>query len=71
VVQDFVLDPDRTGPRMAALFALNMLVGTANGNTYTEAEYAMWLRGVGFSEVRRVNLPGPASLMIGQRVGRA
>ena len=69
VVQDFVLDPDRTGPRMAALFALNMLVGTSNGNTYTEAEYAMWLRGAGFSEVRHVSMPGPASLMIGQRAG--
>ncbi len=71
VVQDFILDPDRAGPRMAALFALNMLVGTAGGNTYTEAEYALWLREAGFPEIRRVNLPGPASLMIGKRAGGA
>jgi cyclopropane fatty-acyl-phospholipid synthase-like methyltransferase len=67
VVQDFVLDPDRTGPPQAALFALNMLVGTSNGDTYTEEEYASWLRDTGFVDIRRVNLPGPASLMIAAR----
>jgi predicted O-methyltransferase YrrM len=66
-VQDFILDPDRTGPRIAALFALNMLVGTASGNTYTEEEYASWLRAAGFAGVRRVKLPGPADLMLATR----
>jgi 2-polyprenyl-3-methyl-5-hydroxy-6-metoxy-1,4-benzoquinol methylase len=66
-VQDFILDPDRTGPPWAALFALNMLVGTASGNTYTEEEYASWLRAAGFASVQRVNLPGPADLMLATR----
>jgi predicted O-methyltransferase YrrM len=66
-ISDFILDPDRTGPRQAALFALNMLVGTRAGNTYTEAEYAGWMREAGFGEIRRVPLPGPAHLMIGTR----
>ena len=67
VVQDFILEPDRTAPRAAALFALNMLVGTAAGSTYSEPEYANWLRDAGFSNVRRVRLPGPSGLMIGVR----
>jgi len=67
VIQDFILDPDRTGPKWAALFALNMLVGTQAGNTYTEAEYATWLKEAGFQEVRRVRLPGPSGLIIGTR----
>jgi (2Fe-2S) ferredoxin/SAM-dependent methyltransferase len=67
VVQDFILENDKTGPRTAALFALNMLVGTAGGSTYSEEEYAEWLRGAGCGEVRRVRLPGPAGLMIGKR----
>lgn len=67
VVQDFVLEPDKTAPRTAALFALNMLVGTAAGNTYSEPEYAGWLRDAGFTDVHRVHLPGPGSLMIGTR----
>jgi predicted O-methyltransferase YrrM len=67
VVQDFILNPDRTGPRMAALFALNMLVGTEHGDTYTEEEYSSWLRDAGFSGIHRVDLPGPSSLMLATR----
>ena len=29
----------------------------------------IWLREAGFPEIRHVNLPGPASLMIGRRAG--
>jgi (2Fe-2S) ferredoxin/cyclopropane fatty-acyl-phospholipid synthase-like methyltransferase len=67
VIQDFILEPDRTAPKSAALFALNMLVGTANGNTYTETEYAAWLGEAGFREVRQMRLPGPAGLIVGRR----
>jgi SAM-dependent methyltransferase len=52
-IREFILDPDRTGPPAAALFALNMLVGTARGNTYTEAEYRGWLLEAGFTAVTR------------------
>jgi hypothetical protein len=65
VIQDFILEPDKTAPKSAALFALNMLVGTQAGSTYTEAEYATWLEGVGFQEVRHVRLPGPSGLIVG------
>ena len=67
VIQDFILEPDKTAPRAAALFALNMLVGTRSGSTYSEPEYASWLRDAGFAEVRRVRMPGPSGLMIGVR----
>jgi (2Fe-2S) ferredoxin len=67
VISDFLLDPDGTSPRHAALFAINMLVGTPSGSAYTEAEYASWLAGAGFTEIRYVHLPGPADLMIGTK----
>jgi len=67
VVQDFILEPSKTAPSFAALFSLNMLVGTEAGSSYSEPEYADWLREAGFKEVRRVRLPGPSGLMIGQR----
>jgi (2Fe-2S) ferredoxin/2-polyprenyl-3-methyl-5-hydroxy-6-metoxy-1,4-benzoquinol methylase len=67
VIQDFILDPGKTAPKSAALFALNMLVGTPAGSTYTEAEYATWLEAAGFQEVRHVRLPGPAGLIVGTR----
>jgi hypothetical protein len=66
VIQDFILEPDKTAPKSAALFALNMLVGTQAGSTYTEAEYAIWLEEVGFQEVRHVRLPGPSGLIVGR-----
>ena len=65
-VQDFILNPDKAGPRHAVLFSLNMLVGTGAGATYTEAEYASWMRAAGLNEVRRINLPGPSSLIVGR-----
>ncbi|SPE22182.1 O-methyltransferase (modular protein) [Acidobacteriia bacterium SbA2] len=68
VIQDFILEPDKTAPKSAALFALNMLVGTEGGSTYTEAEYAAWLTEAGFDDVRHVRLPGPSGLIIGRRV---
>lgn len=67
VIQDFVLEADKTAPRAAALFALNMLVGTRAGSTYSEPEYTAWLREAGFADVRRVRLPGPSSLMLATR----
>jgi len=67
VVQDFILEPDKTAPRAAAMFALNMLVGTRAGSTYNEQEYTTWLRDAGFSDVRRERLPGPTGLMIATR----
>ncbi len=66
LMRDFILDPDRTGPRQAALFALNMLVGTKAGSTYTEAEYEAWLRGSGFSRVERLK-PPEINLMVAWR----
>jgi predicted O-methyltransferase YrrM len=67
VIQDFILEPDKTAPRFAALFALNMLVGTPGGSAYSEPEYAAWLGEAGFEQVHRVRLPGPTGLMIASR----
>ncbi|MDE3164766.1 MAG: acetylserotonin O-methyltransferase [Acidobacteriota bacterium] len=67
VIQDFILEADKTSPRWGALFALNMLVGTRAGGNYSEEEYREWLAGTGFAEIRRVRLPGPAGLMIATR----
>lgn len=67
VIQDFVLQPDRTAPRSAALFSLNMLVGTREGSCYTGDEYGSWLRQAGFDGVRQVAPPGPVGLVIARR----
>jgi len=67
VIQDFILEPDKTAPGFAALFALNMLVGTRAGSSYSEVEYRVWMAGAGFQDIRHVRMPGPAGLVIGCR----
>jgi (2Fe-2S) ferredoxin len=67
VIQDFILDADKTKPRTAALFALNMLVGTKKGSAYSEVEYSEWLRDAGFGDIRPIALPGPTRLMVAVR----
>jgi len=58
VIRDFILDPDKTAPRWVALFAINMLVGTKSGSTYTEAEYKTWLTSAGFEAFNRIDPAG-------------
>ena len=67
VVQDFILEADKTAPKSAALFALNMLVGTPAGSSYSGEEYAAWFEQAGFHDTRHVRLRGPSSLIIGRK----
>jgi (2Fe-2S) ferredoxin/predicted O-methyltransferase YrrM len=66
VVQDFILNPDKTGPQHAALFSVNMLVGTDAGASYSEQEYTSWMKAAGLTEVNRIKLPGPSDLIVGR-----
>ena len=49
-IRDVVMEPDRTQPREGALFAINMLVNTETGGTFTFAEYAEDLQAAGFEK---------------------
>jgi SAM-dependent methyltransferase len=48
VIKDFLVDNDRSGPAFSLMFALNMLVNTRDGDTYTFAEVEEWTREAGF-----------------------
>jgi len=69
VIQDFIVNEDRTGPPFAAIFALNMLVATEAGDTYTESEVRSWLEEAGFSEIQRQDTPFETTLIIGRKPG--
>lgn len=51
-VRDVVLEPSRTKPTFGALFAVNMLVHTQRGDTFTFDEIAEDLAEAGFADVR-------------------
>ena len=51
-IRDVVMEPCRTKPLDGALFAINMLVNTDTGGTFTFEEFAEDLRAAGFEEAR-------------------
>jgi predicted O-methyltransferase YrrM len=55
VVRDHVLSEDRTQPKTAALFAINMLVAENGGNSYTFAEISSALTEAGFTSVSLIH----------------
>jgi SAM-dependent methyltransferase len=67
LVQDFLLDESRAKPMWASLFALNMLVHTDGGRTYTEREVKGWFRRLGLRRVHRVaiEMPNGAGIIAG------
>ncbi len=69
IVQDFFLNQDKQSPQFPALFALNMLLHTDGGRSYTFDETEKWMNQAGFSSITRsnLNLPRSISLMIGQK----
>ncbi len=59
------MEEDRTGPAFGALFALNMLVGTESGDTYTESEVRDWLEEAGLWQLVRRDTSFGTSLIVG------
>jgi len=65
IISDFIMNDDRTQPAYGALFSLNMLVGTAKGDTYTEQEMKEWFTSAGITNLERKNTSFGSDLMIG------
>jgi len=65
VIQDFIMDEDRTTPPSGALFALNMLVSTEAGDTYTESEVRDWMTAAGLASIKRIDTPFGTTLIYG------
>lgn len=56
VIADMIPDEDRRGPLHPLLFALNMLVNTEEGGTFTFSEYRAWCEGAGLENVRTLGV---------------
>ena len=68
VIQDFILNDDKTFPRQAAVFAINMLVNTQSGGTFSADEYINWLNQAGFADAKLAPLPGPTDLVVAKKI---
>jgi len=67
VIQDYIMNDNRTQPSRGTAFALNMLVGTDYGDTYTETEVAEWFTAAGLKNIHRIDAIDGNSLMIGRK----
>lgn len=54
VIRDHVMDADHVNPLEGAMFAVNMLVATEGGGTYTFTEIEAGLAEAGFTEIRLI-----------------
>jgi 3-hydroxy-5-methyl-1-naphthoate 3-O-methyltransferase len=64
VIGEFVPNDQRTGPPNALIFAVNMLVNTEHGDTFTFAEMSQWLRESGFRNPRKLDVGGVSPLIL-------
>ena len=67
VILDHFMNDARTEPFVGAVFALNMLVGTKHGDTYTETEVRSWMLDAGLKDIIRKDSGQGTSLMIGRK----
>jgi 3-hydroxy-5-methyl-1-naphthoate 3-O-methyltransferase len=67
VIAEFVPNDDRTGPPPALIFAVNMLVNTDLGDTFTFSEISAWLTEAGFERPRQLDAPSVSPLILANK----
>ena len=67
MVQEFIMNDDKSGPPFPALFSLNMLLGTDAGQSYSECELISMMKAAGLTGVTRlaIDLPNGAGVLMG------
>jgi ubiquinone/menaquinone biosynthesis C-methylase UbiE len=63
IIKDFFISEDGTKPFFAALFSVNMLLGTPQGRCYTRSEVESWLAETSFKPVGFVELTEQAGVL--------
>lgn len=63
-IQEFLVNKERTGPLNGLFFAVNMLINTTEGNTWSFEEIGAWLEEAGFTNPRLLESPGPSPLIL-------
>jgi predicted O-methyltransferase YrrM len=58
-IQDFILEDTLDGPLFPAIFSLNMLINTPQGQSYSETQIKEMLAGAGIRDLRRMAYQGP------------
>ncbi len=69
LVQDQMLNRQKTGPALSALIGVNQLIHTPGGAAYSEKEVSEWMTKAGFKKVKTVKLsePSPFVVLMGEK----
>jgi ubiquinone/menaquinone biosynthesis C-methylase UbiE len=66
-VAEWLVNDKRTEPTHSLMFAVQMLVNTDKGETFSFNEIKSWLEDAGFRKVRKLEAPGPSPLILATR----
>jgi ubiquinone/menaquinone biosynthesis C-methylase UbiE len=63
-IAEWLVNDERTKPLPSLMFAVQMLVNTEKGDTFSFNEIKQWLEEAGFKKVRKLEGPGPSPLIL-------
>jgi len=63
-IAEWLVNNERTEPTHALMFAVQMLVNSEKGDTFSFSEIKSWLGEAGFEKVRKLDAPGPSPLIL-------
>ncbi|MBI4348383.1 MAG: methyltransferase domain-containing protein [Elusimicrobia bacterium] len=66
-IVDMIPNEERTEPPFPLLFALQMLLHTTQGGTFTQSEYTRWLQEAGFKKVEAVDIRFHSPIIVASR----
>ena len=69
LISGWLLNSEKTGHIPSALMSLNMIVDQPEGRTYSFPEASKMLTDVGFTNIEKKSLAGPAEIVIGYKKG--
>ena len=66
-IAEWLVNDERTQPLPPLMFAVQMLVNTEKGDTFSFNEIKSWLDEAGFKKVRKLEAPGPSPLILARK----
>ena len=68
-IAEFVVNDDRNGPPLGLIFAVNMLLHTESGSTFSFGQMTAWLTEIGFVSPQQIPVPGPSPILVATKPG--